>query len=1524
MYPDRYDYANTSQVNWNWHNELNINIWQGWWIGDKEKEVINILDAHNINGYFQPDTLRWLTSGKVQINEAEETDINNNPIGRFRYNNHWCGQDITDNSTFGNGARVRYYDKTLNCSEQNPSGNILTDINENGICSFARTTNDPVYECGFPGRDPNNYWYVDKWYLKPRMRISTTDAFGPVLPVIKIVAISYDGLFLDEITLTTEDFRQGNINTYDGSYIEDYFRSNMLVDGNLTNGINRGRGNIDWHDVTHLFNGDCKVDFKIYWYGQVDVWIDYVKLIDQPAVNLMGENNLYRNRIKAKVQALLDEDNGKNRLKGFYTEEIEYSYLTCLKYMQDFLQTEFPNNGDKVKINCLINDYSFYKTLKENNPSQDYTKYIQMVNPSVFMFTGYFFFTFDSYFDNYHKAYLPPNVSFSFPSYCPQVIQDQINSSYPLLKKTYNEYTDQIQINIFNSFVDTIRNYKAICNANGIDFIVVPNICAITYSGSQCLREPLNSEISAVECIAITYGAKGIIPYAWSSYYTAVPNIAPRYTDKSEYQMGMADFDDQNHYYDTHKREKNYFGENKWQYVSELNHKFQQWGPVIANSTNTTGFSVAREGADHEYINNIQSIKPNGTSNCMTDDITPLAMDCYGERYWEMGFFDPSSGSSPKYVLMVNRRCVPAGGNYAGDNRILRIRFEADMLSTYGTWKISDVLHPDESYAFLKSYQGVGGFVAMGSQPGNAGYFTPGDGKLFKLEPVPTTGGELLADEVIPAGETITLTDTLFTNGYNLTIEDGAQISLTDTSAIVVNGGSFTAGTSASINPVIFNTVGKGLTFNNAEVRIYNSLFSGINDDTSYAVNIVNCPVVDIRNSDFTSGSNSYSGGINMTYYTEPEGGNNIYLGYNTFDAGTSTIPFVNIMAYSGTTVPALMEHNTFTSTSGAMALMLSGVTGGAVKSNTFTDFVRAVSALSSSIDVYGNTFTNESVTSTGLEGLSGTELRLNKVSRTFIGGLNNFSNNQSSSRNILVDYSYYLLDGGENVFNIGSDNESKHLRGSFPYPVPVSTNATVNCFKVNQTVSSPVADVTSNGSPVSFVFEPYLSGCDPNGGGDEMVINLGDGIYDTVSVMAGSGGKTMTNDELRMTGDKSISNFDCESREPLSIANLKIDKSLQSEIDNSRFAITAKQLYDSICIQMRYRNYSYVKDRCEYMLNAYPDSLESIYAAHKLYLAVSVTDTTTSGRTALKTLYETIILNHPNNTSLVQKCNYLVQKCKVLLHQYSSALAGFQQIINNNPYSYEGLVAHWDYMATSLLIQGMGGGEGQESMTNDELRMTGDNIVSLNSVQTTSEPGTGLVPGTEFRVTSDESGDPFTKEERKQINKTVTQSYEWTKESGQKKIEMLTKLASDGNKESAKQVKMMKTLEQVVTTQKPKNLFEHINIVKNDLKRVFGSDNSGKNKTNNIIPNQYSLSQNYPNPFNPETTIKYALPRDVKVLIKIYDILGREVQTLVNEFKKAGYYEIKFNGSNFASGVYFYRIESGDFVVSKKMVLIK
>jgi hypothetical protein len=89
-------------------------------------------------------------------------------------------------------------------------------------------------------------------------------------------------------------------------------------------------------------------------------------------------------------------------------------------------------------------------------------------------------------------------------------------------------------------------------------------------------------------------------------------------------------------------------------------------------------------------------------------------------------------------------------------------------------------------------------------------------------------------------------------------------------------------------------------------------------------------------------------------------------------------------------------------------------------------------------------------------------------------------------------------------------------------------------------------------------------------------------------------------------------------------------------------------------------------------------------------------------------------------------------------------------------------------------------------------------------------------------------------------------------------------------------------------------------------------------------IPTRFSLHQNYPNPFNPTTTIKFDLPKDVKVKITVFDILGREVETLVNELKKAGSYSLHVSAEGWASGVYFYKIEAGDFVDNKKMIFVK
>lgn len=89
-------------------------------------------------------------------------------------------------------------------------------------------------------------------------------------------------------------------------------------------------------------------------------------------------------------------------------------------------------------------------------------------------------------------------------------------------------------------------------------------------------------------------------------------------------------------------------------------------------------------------------------------------------------------------------------------------------------------------------------------------------------------------------------------------------------------------------------------------------------------------------------------------------------------------------------------------------------------------------------------------------------------------------------------------------------------------------------------------------------------------------------------------------------------------------------------------------------------------------------------------------------------------------------------------------------------------------------------------------------------------------------------------------------------------------------------------------------------------------------------LPNDYSVSQNYPNPFNPTTTINYSIPKSGLVTIKVYDVLGAEVTSLVNEYKPVGSYQVTFNAEKLSSGVYFYQLKTGLFVKTKKLILMK
>ena len=98
----------------------------------------------------------------------------------------------------------------------------------------------------------------------------------------------------------------------------------------------------------------------------------------------------------------------------------------------------------------------------------------------------------------------------------------------------------------------------------------------------------------------------------------------------------------------------------------------------------------------------------------------------------------------------------------------------------------------------------------------------------------------------------------------------------------------------------------------------------------------------------------------------------------------------------------------------------------------------------------------------------------------------------------------------------------------------------------------------------------------------------------------------------------------------------------------------------------------------------------------------------------------------------------------------------------------------------------------------------------------------------------------------------------------------------------------------------------------------------SVKDGSNSEIPATFKLEQNYPNPFNPTTKIGFRIANFGFISLRIFDLLGREVATLVNEEKPAGEYKVQFNASNLSSGVYFYQLKAEEFVETKKLVLMK
>ncbi|MBS1517223.1 MAG: right-handed parallel beta-helix repeat-containing protein, partial [Bacteroidetes bacterium] len=1308
------------------------------------------------------------------------------------------------------------------------------------------------------------------WFIKPVMRIdSSVVDNNPNDSVVRIDVINYKGKVIKSVVIKARNFaKKVNDSTYlyPGNYIEIYdfidepIGTNLIVSGapHDTLGLNNGMKYNTWGE----WKDSCKVDFKVWWYGKVEVWFDKMIVDDEWGDKLFNENLVIRNEMEEKITEEVEAFTKKMGEKGsFFIDELTHSNIPCVQRVDSIMKSENPN----AKLNFAVTNYFNVRSYKDNNIGN--RELLRQI-PS------------ESFSADAHELSdaIPNTLNYTDPLINPNWIQSYSDYTRFLQKRVFGDKSKETGIDTLEQRPDTLWTPDTPSNWGTLvyqielarsqrdlyspdkKFIMQPQIQGVLkidentgyYIGG--VREPLNEEIEAQAMLSIAHGAEGI---CWFIYYGVPANFK-----SGTYKIyGLLDLDSVNNY--PHRHE-NMYGQDKWKAVGDMNLKIEHWKPTLDKINWTSGWSVHKEGATHEFISDIKSliVRPGPQTPCFEDNIN---YDCTEERYWEMGFFNPdinnptvSTTDKSKYFMMVNRRCVPDENN-EGDLRSLRIKFDSTKLAEFTNWKITE----------LDSNKVVAVFNKNTTSYLDMGIYQPGEGKLYKLAPVMQEGGTLVADESVSGS--FDCKGLVSNGGKNITLIPGTTINFANSDArIIMNGGNFKSGINTGDNTAPVNLQGKdgilwkGIILQGCPiVDMYNTYFNNISPyqlDSTYAVDIVNSKFLRIEGCGFQSQLDINSGGVRANFISNDDKEIEAYIIKNTFEMDAGNIPALSFISSGGITLPLIIDNNNFTSlsTNSANAIFLSNINGGVVKNNTITDYKNGVFMLSSSMDFFNNEIEGSNDNSIGIQGYAQSNMSLANSGIYYTGGLNNITSKGANSICLLVHKSNFDIYKGENIFNLNNYQfgNAFHLNGWLTANSGIEpVNVYGNCYQISSNNTNAVHNVKwRNGIPVNYNFEPYS--CDITKPDEKLVFDLGNGMNDTVYYKSGGNGGSVS--------------------------------SIQSTTEIS----SAESLIDSININTRKRNYNRVLSDCQdYLSNHLNDSSntgdQSSGIISKLFLASSRLDVAGNKITDLKTLLENLILNNSENESLIKSAFYYIQKCKVKLGEYESAMTGFQQIMDQNPYSYEALTASWDYAATSLLLLNQSGSGG--GFSNYKLQISNEGV--KDSDIGNDEFENSQIRNSNSQIPDDDPNEKydkniFTKEDRKEIKTNVFKSFETGRDKEIEIVKTLEKKVSEGNANESekKELETKKVLKEIAKPKKPVSISEHINNVSGDINKITDAGKGSlENKNANIVPEVYYLSQNYPNPFNPSTKISFDLPVDSKVKLIVYDMLGREVKSMVN-----------------------------------------
>lgn len=677
---------------------------------NNKAELTSQLDnasSHNLQALLMRPKIEYLSFGQRSDYQCEVIKKADDTQWFYSFRDNERGTDIPDS-----GAMVRYCKVNPSISPEENAGWIVKGVKANT-------------EQSNPGDN-----HGDKkctWYIKPKIRINP--AADENTRVCRVVVVNHKGDSIMKTDILAKDFKIKN--KYIGEYREEY-----NLTGGRTLNVKSNWGN----DFNFAARGDFDekllgnhADVQIYWYGECDMWIDYVRVDDDIANELFkGKHDNWLEE-EAKYAAAFNNGAGAYR---FYIEIFEYNNIPCMAYVSRKLDSiSFANWGKHISLLSIPIPPLFTAHLprsdrhKVENLTHFKKFFIDKIGSQDFMLSSYPFsssyiegetYTKDNTWSRIPntlpvsegKGMLAPAVS---PEEYDKWLQEYLDYKPYFFEKenTTTAFDGEYEPGLFRY---TMEKGDAVSKLTGLPFIfnAQGHMWKYKNQGSQLKngrwepgevqREPTDEELDLTANLAISYGARGIIYFQYNTLYNN-PYGSERY------DRGIAD-------YNNTPRILNIYGQKKWEKIREIVSRVKKWGPYIMNFDNANRRSFI-------YRTETQLMQRDSYVDDLVSSVNG-SDENISKRYLQLSVFKDDAGVN--YFMVVNRRCSPLSDGKEDGSRNVRILFDMNdaAFSNAKSWRIIDLY--------------TNGFVSELDKKniGNIdlGLFQPGEGKLYKLEKV--------------------------------------------------------------------------------------------------------------------------------------------------------------------------------------------------------------------------------------------------------------------------------------------------------------------------------------------------------------------------------------------------------------------------------------------------------------------------------------------------------------------------------------------------------------------------------------------------------------------------------------------------------------------------------------------------------------------------------------------------------------------------------------------------------------------